>query len=588
MEKILGFYDNLFDGLPKTWEARKIKIQMQNNSMDQYEAIVKLGLSKKEAIKRTIASIPSIDEIAKYIPVRLFDTFFLKAILSLAIFIFCFVTTKEDHFLQIFYPVMFEYPLIIRNAILYASFTITMFYILKQGHKFLVSKKSNQSVVLQVTMKVVSLLLFTLYISSALLFCFFTFSGYPIEEILGDAFLKTLYFIYDSFICNTTMTLVYATITAVIYLFSEGNPHQSLTFLLHDKAAINQFQRTYIQDSILTVMKEKHLVSEKDFLDNTTTLDETEDLQQDIDVEDKEVEEVQEIDSEELKARETLQQLMQQVDLDEEELLEESTSVVIPIDEEIEDTTEESNQNAIDEISDKEELEIAMPMIEYETSDEATTDEELFVIQDGLVDGAPKNRTITEEEELFTMQDTIFDSFAKQKSSDEAENEMVSIVEESKSVQPTENRTKNKDQDNVDTTNIVEAFADTEDEVLDVVGNTQEEPIESTDEDEDEVVVFDVVDNTQEEPIESTEDEEEEVVLDVVENTQEESIDQNSANPIEDTEELETGDLPIEDTTKSKTTKTTSKKKSNLRKPHTNKNRNTKSSNNNKSKKTTR
>ena len=583
MEKILGFYDNLFDGLPKTWEARKIKIQMQNNSMDQYEAIVKLGLSKKEAIKRTIASIPSIDEIAKYIPVRLFDTFFLKAILSLAIFIFCFVTTKEDHFLQIFYPVMFEYPLIIRNAILYASFTITMFYILKQGHKFLVSKKSNQSVVLQVTMKVVSLLLFTLYISSALLFCFFTFSGYPIEEILGDAFLKTLYFIYDSFICNTTMTLVYATITAVIYLFSEGNPHQSLTFLLHDKAAINQFQRTYIQDSILTVMKEKHLVSEKDFLDNTTTLDETEDLQQDIDVEDKEIEEVQEIDSEELKARETLQQLMQQVDLDEEELLEESTSVVIPIDEEIEDTTEESNQNAIDEISDKEELEIAMPMIEYETSDEATTDEELFVIQDGLVDGAPKNRTITEEEELFTMQDTIFDSFAKQKSSDEAENEMVSIVEESKSVQPTEN----KDQDNVDTTNIVEAFADTEEEVLDVVENTQEEPIEST-EDEDEVVVFDVVENTQEEPIESTEDEEEEVVLDVVENTQEESIDQNSANPIEDTEELETGDLPIEDTTKSKTTKTTSKKKSNLRKPHTNKNRNTKSSNNNKSKKTTR
>jgi len=583
MEKILGFYDNLFDGLPKTWEARKIKIQMQNNSMDQYEAIVKLGLSKKEAIKRTIASIPSIDEIAKYIPVRLFDTFFLKAILSLAIFIFCFVTTKEDHFLQIFYPVMFEYPLIIRNAILYASFTITMFYILKQGHKFLVSKKSNQSVVLQVTMKVVSLLLFTLYISSALLFCFFTFSGYPIEEILGDAFLKTLYFIYDSFICNTTMTLVYATITAVIYLFSEGNPHQSLTFLLHDKAAINQFQRTYIQDSILTVMKEKHLVSEKDFLDNTTTLDETEDLQQDIDVEDKEVEEVQEIDSEELKARETLQQLMQQVDLDEEELLEESTSVVIPIDEEIEDTTEESNQDAIDEISDKEELEIAMPMIEYETSDEATTDEELFVIQDGLVDGAPKNRTITEEEELFTMQDTIFDAFAKQKSSDVAENEMVSIVEESKSVQPTEN----KDQDNVDTTNIVEAFADTEEEVLDVVENTQEEPIEST-EDEDEVVVFDVVENTQEEPIESTEDEEEEVVFDVVENTQEEPIDQNSANPIEDTEELETGDLPIEDTTKSKTTKTTSKKKSNLRKPHTNKNRNTKSSNNNKSKKTTR
>jgi len=584
MEKILGFYDNLFDGLPKTWEARKIKIQMQNNSMDQYEAIVKLGLSKKEAVKRTIASIPSIDEIAKYIPVRLFDTFFLKAIMSLAIFIFCFVTTKDDHFLQIFYPVMFEYPLIIRNAILYASFTVTMFYILKQGHKFLVSKKTNQNVVLQVTMKVVSLLLFTLYISSALLFCFFTFSGYPIEEILGDAFLKTLYFIYNSFICNTTMTLVYATITAVIYLFSEGNPHQSLTFLLHDKAAINQFQRTYIQDSILMVMKEKNLVSEKDFLDNTTTLDETEDLQQDIDVEDKEVEEVQEIiDSEEIKARETLQQLMQQVDLDEEE---EATSVVIPIDEEIEDTIEESNQNAIDEISDKKELEIAMPMIEYETSDEATTDEELFVIQDGLVDGAPKNRTITEEEELFTMQDTIFDSLAKQKSSDVAENEMVSIVEESKSVQPTEN----KDQDNVDTTNIVEAFADTEEEeILDVVENSQEDTIEST-EDEDEVLdvvensqeepiesteeeVFDVDENSQEEPIESTEDKDE--VLNVVENSQEEPIDQNGANP-------------IEDTTKSKTTKTTSKKKSNIRKPHTNKNRNTKSSNNNKSKKTTR
>jgi len=336
------------------------------------------------------------------------------------------------------------------------------------------------------------------------------------------------------------MTLVYATITAVIYLFSEGNPHQSLTFLLHDKAAINQFQRTYIQESILMVMKEKNLVSEKDFLDNTTTLDETEDLQQDIDVEDKEVEEVQEIDSEEIKTREILQQLMEQEDVDEKELLEETGSVVIPIDEEIEDATEESNQNAIDEISDKKELEIAIPMTEYETSDEATTDEELFVIQDGLVDGAPKNRTITEEEELFTMQDTIFDAFAKQKSSDVEENEMVSIVEELESVQPTESGTKNKDQDDIDTRNIVEAFADTEEDVLDVVENTQEEP-----------------------------------------------IDQNSANPFEDTEELETDDLPTEDTTKSKTTKNTSKKKTNSRKSHTNNNRNTKNSNN-KSKKTTR
>jgi hypothetical protein len=248
MNSIINYYEDIFSRLPKTFRALKIKKQLLSNSQDQYESFVKAGYTKKIASKKAIFTIPPIEKINEYIPISIFDINTLFTLVTIIAFVFIHQFVCREEFLQIFWPVVLEFPLIIRNAIICLSFSICAYHILKIAHKYLPYKYCNHYAILDNTFKILSISIVACYLTSALVFSFYTFSGFEFKTFNYDPFFKLLLYMYENIILNQTNNYLFGLFIAVLYIAGEENLHKSYGFIDYDKEAIDKFQFQYIND----------------------------------------------------------------------------------------------------------------------------------------------------------------------------------------------------------------------------------------------------------------------------------------------------------------------------------------------------
>jgi len=256
MKLIIEHIDDLLDYFPINPITKKMRMDLIETTMIDYESQTSQGVSSQEASQSIISNIASPEVFATMIPNTHSLYYYILWAISILVTAGIFYYVSNPNFLQFFLPARMEFPDIIEKYIHYFFITLLAYGALCYVYRMLPQKHLDRSTTWSAVFLYTGTVMAALYFSIAIAFIWYTFNGYLPTQFAHDFVSSFTYSFYKIFFSSEIIVVIYAIINAAMFVLSRRSYHLEL------KAEPYVFEKIYATSTKPTVYIKEALSEE--------------------------------------------------------------------------------------------------------------------------------------------------------------------------------------------------------------------------------------------------------------------------------------------------------------------------------------